>query len=55
VRAAKRLINRLTLAGAAEQFAAERDEIYRLIGSPNQVEAVTSYFEKRPPKFADPV
>jgi len=55
VRAAKRLINRLAVAGAAEQFAAEREEIYRLIGSPNQVEAVTAYFEKRPPEFADPV
>lgn len=54
VRAAKRLVNRLAVAGAAEQFAAERDEIHRLIGSPNQVEAVTSYFEKRPPKFVDP-
>ena len=54
VRAAKRLINRLAVAGAAEQFAAERDEIYRLIGSPNQVEAVTSYFEKRPSQFVDP-
>jgi hypothetical protein len=26
-----------------------------LIGSPNQVEAVTAYFEKRSPVFADPV
>jgi hypothetical protein len=26
-----------------------------LIGSPNQAEAVTAYFEKRPPVFADPV
>jgi enoyl-CoA hydratase/carnithine racemase len=54
VRAAKRLLNRLAVSGAAEQFAAERDEIYRLIGSPNQAEAVTSYFEKRPPRFVDP-
>lgn len=54
VRAAKRLINRLAVADAAEQFAAEREEIHRLIGSPNQAEAVTSYFEKRPPRFVDP-
>ena len=54
VRAAKRLLNRLAVADAADQFAAERDEIHRLIGSPNQAEAVTSYFEKRPPRFVDP-
>ena len=30
------------------------EDIGKLIGSPNQVEAVMSYFEKRPPQFADP-
>lgn len=53
VRGAKRLLNRQVAALAAEQFAAEREEIYRLIGSPNQAEAVSAYFQKRPPVFKD--
>ncbi|MEX0739343.1 MAG: crotonase/enoyl-CoA hydratase family protein [Pseudohongiella sp.] len=53
VRAAKRLLSRKLRAEAAEQFAAEREEIYKLIGSPNQNEAVQAYFEKRPPAFKD--
>jgi enoyl-CoA hydratase/carnithine racemase len=53
VRGAKRLINRLSNAGAAEHFAAEREIIYTLIGSPNQVEAITANFENRAPKFED--
>ena len=51
VRGAKALINRLSNAGAAEHFAAEREIIYKLIGKPNQVEAVMANFEKRPAKF----
>lgn len=54
VRGSKRLLNRVTLAMAADQFAAERQIIGGLIGGPNQVEAVMSYFEKRAPAFADP-
>jgi enoyl-CoA hydratase/carnithine racemase len=53
VRGAKALFNRLANAGAAEQFAEERRVIGGLIGTPNQVEAVTANFERRPPKFAD--
>ena len=53
VRGAKRLINRLSNAGAAEHFAAEREIIFKLIGSPNQVEAITANFENRAPRFAD--
>jgi enoyl-CoA hydratase/carnithine racemase len=53
VRGAKRLINRLSNAGAAEHFAAEREIIFKLIGSPNQVEAITANFENRAPKFTD--
>ena len=53
VRGAKRLINRLSNAGAAEHFSAEREIIFKLIGSPNQVEAITANFENRAPKFAD--
>ncbi|MBC53100.1 MAG: enoyl-CoA hydratase [Gammaproteobacteria bacterium] len=53
VRAAKRLLTRTLRAEAAKQFAAERDEIHQLIGSDNQNEAVTAYFEKRAPVFKD--
>jgi enoyl-CoA hydratase/carnithine racemase len=51
VRGAKKLINLLANSGAAEQFAAERETIGRLIGTANQAEAVMSHFEKRPPNF----
>jgi enoyl-CoA hydratase/carnithine racemase len=52
VRAAKTLINRLSNEGAAAHFAEERRLIATLIGSPNQVEAVTANFEQRAPRFA---
>lgn len=51
VRAAKRLINRLVSAGAPEQFAAEREEIAALVGTANQLEAVTAHMEQRAPTF----
>ena len=54
VRGAKELLNRLTLDFAAEQFAAERRIIGRLIGGANQREAVMSDFEKRSPNWVDP-
>ena len=53
VRGAKKLINRLSNAGAAEHFAAEREIIFKLIGSANQVEAITANFENRAPQFRD--
>jgi enoyl-CoA hydratase/carnithine racemase len=53
VRGAKLLLNRLAVAGAAEQFAAERDVIFQLIGSANQAEAVMAHFEKRAANFSD--
>ena len=54
VRAAKRLLN-LALAGAAADILmAESVEQERLIGSPNQVEAVRANLEKRQPRFGDP-
>ena len=53
VRGAKRLLNRQAVERAPEQFAAEREEIRRLIGSENQQEAVKAYFEKRAPVFRD--
>ena len=37
-----------------EGFAAEQRHIHSLIGSPNQVEAVTAFFEKRPPPSSTP-
>ncbi len=54
VRAAKRLLNQSGLVPIEQQFADERREIGALIGSPNQVEAVMSGFEKREPVFTDP-
>lgn len=54
IRAAKRLFNQASQVSLAEGFAAERQEIGRLIGSPNQVEQVKAFFEKRAPNFADP-
>ena len=54
VRAAKRLLNAAPHVDVATGFAAERTEIGALIGSPNQVEAVKAYFEKRDPQYADP-
>lgn len=51
IRAAKRLLNASGSVPIAEQFAQERDEIGRLIGSPNQVEAVMAGLEKRDPRF----
>lgn len=53
VRAAKRLLDLAGRVDLATGFAAEQTEIGALIGSPNQVEAVTANFEKRPPVFED--
>ncbi len=54
IRAAKRLLDLAGRVDLAAGFAAEQKEIGALIGSPNQVEAVTAGFERRPPRFADP-
>jgi enoyl-CoA hydratase/carnithine racemase len=53
VRGAKSLFNRLFLADAADQFAEERDVIRSLIGTPNQVEAITANLEQRRAEFVD--
>ena len=53
VRSAKRLLNASPGRDVAEQFDDERRTIGALIGSPNQVEAVMAYFEKRAPVFPD--
>ena len=54
IRAAKRLMSEAEHRSTAERFAAERSEIGALIGSPNQVESVMAYFEKRDPVFVNP-
>lgn len=54
VRATKRLLDRSGSIPLAQQYADERHEIGALIGTPNQVEAVAAYFEKRAPSFGDP-
>jgi enoyl-CoA hydratase/carnithine racemase len=53
MRGAKRLLDLAGRASLADGFAAEASIQSDLIGSPNQVEAVTAYFEKRPPVFED--
>lgn len=55
IRTAKLLLDGSPQATPDEQFAAEAGRNGQLIGSPNQVEAVTAYFEKREPAFADTV
>jgi enoyl-CoA hydratase/carnithine racemase len=54
IRGAKRLLEQSGRVPLSEQYAAERATIAGLIGQPNQVEAVSAYFERRPPAFADP-
>lgn len=54
IRGAKRLLDLSGTRPLAEQYADERSTIFSLIGTPNQVEAVAAYFEKREPTFADP-
>jgi enoyl-CoA hydratase/carnithine racemase len=53
VRGAKALLNLAGLVSLEEGFIAESRTIGPLIGSPNQVEAVMAYFEKRAPVFRD--
>ena len=53
IRGIKRLLNEAPGRSFADQFADERTTIGALIGSKNQVEAVTAYFEKRAPDFKD--
>ena len=53
IRGAKRLLSMAGTASLADGFAAEAKTMGSLIGSPNNVEAVTAFFEKRDPKFED--
>ena len=50
---AKALLEMAGRATLADGLAAEQRIIRALIGSPNQVEAVKAFFDKRPPQFAD--
>lgn len=54
IRGVKRLIDQSGTVSLAQQYADERQVIGSLIGTPNQVEAVAAFFEKRSPSFADP-
>jgi enoyl-CoA hydratase/carnithine racemase len=54
IRAAKYLLNQSGFVSSAQQFQDEARSMGSLIGTPNQVEAVSAYFEKRPPVFVDP-
>jgi enoyl-CoA hydratase/carnithine racemase len=54
VRAAKALANLAPDLTVARILAAESEEQQRLIGSPNQREAVRAQLGRRPPDFADP-
>jgi enoyl-CoA hydratase/carnithine racemase len=53
IRAGKRLLDQSGVVDVAQQFLDESREMAALIGSPNQVEAVKAWFEKREPVFAD--
>jgi enoyl-CoA hydratase/carnithine racemase len=53
VRAAKRLLNAAPTSAPGDGLLAESREQIALIGSRNQVEAVMSNLEKRPPAFFD--
>ncbi len=54
IRAGKRLLNAAQSEDTATLLMAESVEQSKLIGSPNQVEAVKANLEKRAPKFKDP-
>ncbi|MDH4146963.1 MAG: crotonase/enoyl-CoA hydratase family protein [Acidimicrobiia bacterium] len=51
LRGSKHLLNLAGTVPLAEGFAEEQRVIRSLIGTPNQVEAVRAFFEKRPARF----
>ncbi len=53
IQGAKELLDMAGQVSLEEGFAAEQRHIHSLIGSPNQVEAVKAFFEKRPAAFLD--
>jgi enoyl-CoA hydratase/carnithine racemase len=54
IRGVKALLDESGRVPLAQQYADERSTIGSLIGTPNQIEAVAAFFEKREPSFADP-
>ena len=54
IRGAKRLFNQTGFGSVQEGFLLESELQKKLIGSPNQVEAVRANLEKRAPVFDDP-
>ena len=54
VRAAKRILNDAVAVDAAKGLIAESVEQQKLIGSPNQLEAIMSNLQKRAATFRDP-
>jgi enoyl-CoA hydratase/carnithine racemase len=54
IRRAKRLFDEAWTGGAKETLALEAALQLELIGSPNQIAAVTAGFSKQPAEFADP-
>jgi len=55
IRAGKRLLNLPAATSALAVLQAESDEQIKLLGSPNQVEAVAAALQKRAPNFRDSV
>ncbi len=54
IRAIKRLLNEAVTCNAATGLATETEEQRKLLGTPNQVEAVRANLENRAPSFAAP-
>lgn len=54
IRAAKKLINEVWHGDSGRGLLMESELMMTLMGSANQLEAVTATFTKRPPKFNDP-
>lgn len=53
IRGAKKLISMAGQVSLAYGFAAEAETMASLIGSPNQLESIAAYFEKRAPVYQD--
>jgi enoyl-CoA hydratase/carnithine racemase len=54
IRAGKRLLNQAPLVPVGDGLALEARLQRGLLGSANQVEAVSANMQKRPPRFTDP-
>jgi len=54
IRSAKRVLNESRVLDVRSGLELEADLQSRLIGSPNQLEAIAANVEKRPPRFSDP-